>query len=455
LPDGVYEVQLGASYFPSEAGTGTNFVRRLKAGQKLTAKVNWLPDTYASPYNSLILYPWSFNVYDSGGRQVFTWTGTALEGSVSFTAASAGDYRMEILKRDDSPRCLRLNVNPSGWLKVPLPGEAVVNLPSYTASVLQQYNPAIANVVSPDPALVQAVLGLINQARFLTNPQAVDTGANSAAQVHAADMLKNGFLSHYGSDGLKPYMRYTLAGGTGYESECIARAPLDPPPGVSAEAYRAYLLTVLEQTWQSMLQNQVDQKTIFDSDYRHVNIGVACDADNLYLVLQFETDQVTFTDTPAIQDGILHLAGKISDPLYQVQIYYDPAPGPLSTGQLGYAYYPVPGRPVALIRRMYGLPYPEEGQKISWSTYADPYTVPLDAKPATEMAPFLQPPVEHAGTVKYIEADAWQVQGQAFSVTSDLSAVLGIYGPGVYTVVLWGLNPGQSAVAYSYSIFLK
>ena len=38
-------------------------------------------------------------------------------------------------------------------------------------------------------------------------------GNNNAAQIQADNLLKDCVLSHWGTDGLKPYMRYSLAGG--------------------------------------------------------------------------------------------------------------------------------------------------------------------------------------------------------------------------------------------------
>ena len=41
----------------------------------------------------------------------------------------------------------------------------------------------------------------------------MERGSNNAAQLHAESSLQNCISSHWGLDGLKPYMRYSLAGG--------------------------------------------------------------------------------------------------------------------------------------------------------------------------------------------------------------------------------------------------
>ena len=57
------------------------------------------------------------------------------------------------------------------------------------------------------------MLELINAERARAGLNPVILGDNIAAQLHAEAALENCFSSHWGVDGLKPYMRYSLAGG--------------------------------------------------------------------------------------------------------------------------------------------------------------------------------------------------------------------------------------------------
>ena len=57
------------------------------------------------------------------------------------------------------------------------------------------------------------MLNLINEERRKAGVPEVTLGSNRAAQLHAEASLAGCFSSHWGMDGLKPYMRYTLAGG--------------------------------------------------------------------------------------------------------------------------------------------------------------------------------------------------------------------------------------------------
>jgi uncharacterized protein YkwD len=76
----------------------------------------------------------------------------------------------------------------------------------------------IAAAVSPSNArldeLKQYALAKIDEggAKFGLKP--VLLSDNVAAQLHADDMLATRKLSHWTTDGMKPYMCYTLNGGT-------------------------------------------------------------------------------------------------------------------------------------------------------------------------------------------------------------------------------------------------
>jgi hypothetical protein len=225
------------------------------------------------------------------------------------------------------------------------------------------------------------------------------------------------------------------------------------PSGQEAN-YRNYLIPILEQAEESLMQNPDDLSVILDKEYRIVNVGIAYGNSYLYLVQQFETNYVAFSGVPEIQGGVLSLVGRMESGIIpsQVQVYYDPTPGILSSGQLSYASYSVPGQPIALIRSMSGLPYQNDGKKIAWNSYLSPYTVPNNAEytPVAEGISSFQWSVEHVGVIKYLQATTWEVQDQSFRLVADLSPVISMFGPGVYTVVIWGIS-GTSLQTVSIS----
>src|SRR6185503_19005010 len=73
----------------------------------------------------------------------------------------------------------------------------------------------------PDPEnseiseLRQYALDLINNDREEHDLPPVELSDNAAAQIHAQDVFETKVISHWMSNGEKPYMTYTRYGGTG------------------------------------------------------------------------------------------------------------------------------------------------------------------------------------------------------------------------------------------------
>ena len=76
--------------------------------------------------------------------------------------------------------------------------------------------------------LVEYALTLINQARTDAGLNEVVLDDNTAAQSHAENSAAICTRGHWDTDGLKPYMRYTLAGGEQYSAEKRLRYRLLP-----------------------------------------------------------------------------------------------------------------------------------------------------------------------------------------------------------------------------------
>ena len=56
-------------------------------------------------------------------------------------------------------------------------------------------------------------------------------------------------------------------------------------------------------------------------------------------------------------------------------------------------------------------------------------------------------------TVPWITASAWVASDKSFEVRADINNILGQYGPGVYTIVVWARLMGDDNVVSEYSIF--
>ena len=92
--------------------------------------------------------------------------------------------------------------------------------PTNTPRPTEMSRPVAA--LSPDLRHIEEkrhMLELINAERRKAGVSPVVLGDNVAAQLHAESSLENCFSGHWGVDGLKPYMRYSLAGGFQSNSE--------------------------------------------------------------------------------------------------------------------------------------------------------------------------------------------------------------------------------------------
>ena len=339
------------------------------------------------------------------------------------------------------------------------------------------------------------MLGLINAEREKAGVDAVVLGDNVAAQLHAEVSLESCFLSHWGIDGLKPYMRYSLAGGHQSNAEnvlgayycteipdwwyktCAAVGDLVESAGdICTRAadwwYRAN--DSVEQEIREAMEGWMDspghRRTILNPWHKKVNLGLAWNRHRVAFVQQFEGDYVEYGRPPVIDNDRLKLAGRVENGAraggdLSIRIYYDMPPHILSRGQLLMTSCYDSGRLIAILRP------PLQGNRrytkdsVTWSyppclnPFRVPYDTPAPQSPAeakqfrvvAEAAAAVVP--EQSIAVQAITALEWTATGERFSVTANLSQVIAEYGKGVYTVVLWGNVDGEDVVISEYSMF--
>jgi predicted transglutaminase-like cysteine proteinase len=111
LASGAYELNLWHSFWPLFPCAAAKLERQIQVGDKVEGTVMWLG-------SDRIIADWTLNISGPQGDLVFTWSGGDIRHSFSFLAASSGTYRLEIVKRDYSPRNVRLIVDPPGWKRV-------------------------------------------------------------------------------------------------------------------------------------------------------------------------------------------------------------------------------------------------------------------------------------------------------------------------------------------------
>ena len=245
--------------------------------------------------------------------------------------------------------------------------------------------------------LVNYALVLINNDRQSNGKENVTLSNINSAQIHADNMLKHSFFSHWDLNGYKPYMRYTLAGGQGSVSENCAWMYssdfIDPKEA-------------LEDLQWNMMYDDADfdwghRKNILNSFHNKVSIGVSYNNTAICLVQDFEGDYVSW-DTLTVSNNEVTMKGtmiKQESSIQQVAIYYD-NPIPLTVEQLmnppykgGYA-----------MGTFVGMALPSGWQAAEGIT---------------------------------ITAQVWTQNEQNFEIRFNLSAALDSYGEGVYTLLLW------------------
>lgn len=287
--------------------------------------------------------------------------------------------------------------------------------------------------------LVEYALELINEDRAKHNLPPVRLGNNIAAQRHAEDMLRNRYLSHWDSDGFKPYMRYVQYNGKGEVSENAAMTGYYSLDG-STDCYKPLVLCdkidpkdAITKLHHDMVYNDADSNwghrdNILDRWHNRVNIGIAYDDYFLAFVQHFENDYIEWDARYIFNDQVV-MSGRISTDELSIKVkpiviavFYDPLPKKMSTLELNtgpncYSY----------------------GGGVVCSSYSVDTIYP-------------PPPPGYFYTDKVHVADRWIVDGNYFYIESSITPSV---GDGVYTVVLFVDIGGEQIPLASYSVVYK
>ena len=314
------------------------------------------------------------------------------------------------------------------------------------------------------------MLNLINDERGKAGAPAVALGDNIASQVHAETALENYFTGHWGVDGLKAYMRYSLAGG--YQANAENMTGLNYCVTESDDFSAIDIMPDISKAMTGLMNSPGHRENILNKWHCKVSIGLAWDNFNIRVVQHFEGDYVEYDQLPAITNGALSLSGRTKNGArfvrdFAVDIQYDPPPHPLTWGQIARTYNSGLGRRVASVipRALAGYSYNDNEQVYTAvrESYLDPYDIPADtpgprsyseAHKLAEAARYVSQslPTRYE-TVPYITAAQWKTSGESFSVSADVIEILNRHGPGVYTVCVSGTIGSAALPISQYSIF--
>jgi hypothetical protein len=157
----------------------------------------------------------------------------------------------------------------------------------------------------------------------------LDDLACRVANDHARDMVEGDFLSHWGSDGRKPYHRYSFAGGSEAVQENVS----------SAQSIQSATAIGVAKNLFEMHQSMIDEvpphdghrKTILFPQLTHVGFGIALQGhnlrlDELYLARYLELDPIP---RQAKTKATVSLRGRVLNPSHTIagaDVFFEPLP---------------------------------------------------------------------------------------------------------------------------------
>jgi uncharacterized protein YkwD len=292
-----------------------------------------------------------------------------------------------------------------------------------TNNTVQAQTTSTNNVYSHDE-LANYALQLINSDRQTAGLPPVKLSQNKAAQVHAEDMFKVRFLSHYMTDGEKPYMVYTKYDGLGYVAQNAAFQGYQDisqcsNPNTICDAINPK--DAMRQAEYNMMNNDQasnwgHRDNILDKDHTTVSIGIVYDQYSFYMTQNFENNYLQYTKPISKNNGIVSFSGTVSDgTIDNIEIAYDDLPTSSTY----------------------------DSHKNDGFYKLGDYITNVQA-PVTGNNYYL--PSDNTFEV----ADRWNIQANSVDISFDLTPF--VTKPGVYTVVVYVKNNGESIPSTSYSI---
>jgi len=300
-------------------------------------------------------------------------------------------------------------------------------------------------------------LGVINAERASAGLQPVTLSTVPSGQQHADSMEYYKYFSHWDNQGYKPYMRYSLLGGTGSVAENVAlnyctvsqpNTTLRAPAPCSIQAVEE---AINGSEWM-MLNNDSaccgngHQKNILNLLHNSVSLGVAYNSTAVFLVEDFVNSYIG-NESLQVSAGTVTLQGMVlayqkgwmqSQTGAEITVYFDPTPGDISLGAL---------------RLTPSCDHFSELNESAACQYQGAYT------PGTPISTVFYPcPTGRvcSSSGNYTYADLWQTSFATgdFNIVFSISELESKYGSGVYTFYLWPEEVAAGPIT-SLSVFVQ
>jgi hypothetical protein len=177
------------------------------------------------------------------------------------------------------------------------------------------------------------LLEMVNEERAVAglSPVAIDELAQQVATKHAIDMVSGEFASHWGRDGLKPYHRYSFAGGTHATQENVSAADNTWSTRLADLKQDSAYLHV--RMYQETPPNDGHRRTILAPQHTHVGFGLALEHLRLRLVELFVANYIDVKPLSRVAKpgAQITFAGRMLRPEYlfsQIEVFYERLPKP-------------------------------------------------------------------------------------------------------------------------------
>lgn len=175
------------------------------------------------------------------------------------------------------------------------------------------------------------LLELVNAERYLAGVSGLefDDLANRVASAHAVDMATGSFVSHWGRDGLKPYHRYSFAGGIHATQENVAS--IDNFFSSDWKELAEDLIMLHVRMHAEKPPQDGHRRTILAPQQTHVGFGLAASERRLRLVELYVAKylEIIGVKSQAARNETFHLKGRLLNDkhlLQQIDIFYEPRP---------------------------------------------------------------------------------------------------------------------------------
>jgi uncharacterized protein YkwD len=306
-------------------------------------------------------------------------------------------------------------------------------------------------------AIANFTLGVINADRQTAGLQPVTLSSVPSGQQHADSMAFYGYFSHWDNQGYKPYMRYSLLGGTGSVEEnaalnyCTTSQPNSTQQDIAAPCSLRTVENAINGSEWMMMNNDTaccsngHRANIMDPIHNQVSLGVAYNSTTVFLVEDFENSYIG-SEALQVSAGVVTLRGLIlayqngwmeSASGAEISVYFDPAPGNISLSDL---------RVMTSCEHYSEVSEPTSCQYQGAYTSGTPISTVFYPCPAGRVC-------SSSGNFTY--ARQWQMTygTGGFDIVFSISALEAAYGSGVYTFYLWPAEVATGPIT-SLSVFV-